>query len=186
MLGFLLAPSLAAQTAVLQIRAVEGEGAVQAAGARSSSPLAVLVTDEVGRPVEGAAVTFRLPEQGPGGTFSNGLRTEAARTGADGRARVSGIRWNSVPGPVRIRVTAVKDQARAGVVFAQYLSAKPVRRPERRLSLRSRWVALTAVLAGAAAAGFAAGRGGNPKPAAAAAAPPPLSIGPPVISVGKP
>ena len=53
-----LSGSATAQVAILQIQIVEGEGAVYAPGARSARPLAVEVTDETGRPVAGAAVSF--------------------------------------------------------------------------------------------------------------------------------
>ena len=44
----------------------------------------MLVTDETGRPVANAAVSFRLPEDGPGGMFSSGPRTEANDQGSGG------------------------------------------------------------------------------------------------------
>ena len=46
-----------AQVAILQIKVVEGEGAVHPPGARSPRPLTIEITDETGRPVPGAAVT---------------------------------------------------------------------------------------------------------------------------------
>src|SRR5690606_18235442 len=84
--------------------------------------LVVLVTDETGKPVEAAAVSFRLPDEGPGGAFRSGLRNEILLTGPDGRAAVGGIQWNDIQGPVRIRITAVKDKVRAGIIVDQYLS----------------------------------------------------------------
>lgn len=179
---------LAGQTAILQIRVVEGDGAVQPAGARVPWVLSVVVTDETGKPVEGAAVSFRLPEEGPSGTFRNGLMTDVVVTGPDGRAALRGVRWNRIPGPFRIRVTAVKDQARAGTVVSQYLSDAPAaRKSGPRIAARSkrRWLALTAVIAAAASAGFAAGWARNSKgqPAQPAS---PVKIGPPTISIGKP
>ena len=43
-------------------------------------------------------------------------------TRGDGRATVWGMRWNRTPGPFELRVTAAKDQARAGIVISQFLS----------------------------------------------------------------
>src|ERR1044071_5355988 len=89
-----LAGAAIAQVAILQIQLVEGEGAVHAPGSRSSRPLTVEVTDETGKPVPGAAVSFHLPEDGPGGAFGNGLRTEVATTDSHGRACLHGLQLN--------------------------------------------------------------------------------------------
>ena len=110
------APSL------LTIRVAEGDGAAYPIGSRATRGVTVLVTDETGRPVEGATVSFNLPAEGPGGMFSSGGRTEIAATHADGRAAVWGMQWNRTAGPFEIRITAVKGQARAGVVSSQTLS----------------------------------------------------------------
>ena len=32
------------------------------------------------------------------------------------------MQWNKTPGPVEIRVTAIKEQARAGIISTEYLS----------------------------------------------------------------
>ena len=110
---------------IVQIKVIDGEGAVYPTGSRATRGLTVLVTDDAGKPVEGATVSFRLPDEGAGGTFSSGLRTEVVTTSADGRAAVWGMQWNRSAGPFEIRVTAVKDQARAGIVCTQYLSNTP-------------------------------------------------------------
>lgn len=173
---------------VLEIRALEGEGAVQPAGARVRAPLTVLVTDETGRPVEGAAVTFRLPEEGASGVFSNGLTTEVMRTGPDGRATVREVRWNRISGPVRIRVTAVKDEARAGTVINQYIASAGGRSSSRAsFAPKSRGRLLKVVaIAGAAAVGFSVGYARHGSERAAPPQAPPLTIGPPAITVGRP
>jgi hypothetical protein len=111
-----------AQVAVLQIRVIEGEGAVQAPGSRSKRPLTVEVTDETGKPVEGATVSFHLPEEGPGGVFANGMRTEVAVTDSHGHAGVHGLQLNRAPGRFQIRIVASKEQARAGMVSFQYIA----------------------------------------------------------------
>ena len=110
-----------AQIAVLQIKVLEGEGAVHPAGARIVRPLTVEVTDENGHPVAGAAVSFQLPPEGPGGLFSNGLRTDLVLTDASGRASIHSVHLNRTSGQFRIRITAVKEQARAGVVSTQFI-----------------------------------------------------------------
>src|SRR5687767_1440058 len=95
---------LAAQIAILQIHVIEGEAAVHIPGSRSSRPLTVEITDETGKPVADAAVSFHVPEEGPGGSFLNGLRTTVATTDARGRASVRGLQVNRNPGRFQIRI----------------------------------------------------------------------------------
>ena len=81
---------------------------------RSARPITVEITEETGKPVAGAAVSFHLPEEGPGGTFVNGLRTEVVITDGSGRASLHGLVANRIPGRFQIRILASKEQARAG------------------------------------------------------------------------
>jgi hypothetical protein len=190
-------PALA-QVAILQIRVIEGEGAVHQPGSRSARPIIVEITEETGKPVSGAAVSFHLPEDGPGGAFVNGLRTEVVITDVHGRASLHGLVANRLPGRFQIRILASKEQARAGTVSFQYVaelrggvaaaSAAPA-------ASRLKWIALVAAVAGGAVAGMVASRGGGASPAAAVVTPtavpvtlvsPALSIGNPTITVGKP
>jgi hypothetical protein len=179
-----------AQVAILQIRVVEGEGAVHAPGSRGTRPLTVEVTDETGKPVEGAAVSFHLPEQGPGGVFSNGMRTEVAVTDSHGHASAHGLQLNRAPGRFQIRIVASKEQARAGMVSFQYIaepgSGAAAAKAGSSHGHRKWIVVVAAVLAGggaAAAAILVAGRAGStPAPAPTIT----LTIGAPTITVGKP
>lgn len=189
-----------AQVAILQIQVVEGEGAVHAPGTRTNRSVTVAVTDETGKPVAGAAVSFHLPEDGPGGTFVNGLRTDIAMTDARGQASVRAFQANRLPGRFQLRIVASKEQARAGTVSFQYIgetvgggtSAAP-----RRAAATSggtahsnrKWYAIAAAVAGGAVVGALASRGsGTPAVVAPPVAPlpPALTIGVPSISVGKP
>jgi hypothetical protein len=181
---------------ILLIRLVEGEGAVYPIGSRATRGITVQVTDETGKPVNNAAVVFRLPEDGPTGTFSSGTRTEAATTAADGRANVWGMQWNRTPGPLEVRITAAKGQARAGTVCGLYLSASESRNAEPRIAGQShgvlgRWRSHKKIWMGVgiAAAAFVAvaavsGRG-TPSVATAAGVNAP-NIGTPSIIIGKP
>ena len=197
---------------IIQLRVLEGEGAVYAIGSRATRGLTVQVTDESGKPVEGATVSFTLPIAGPGGTFKSGLRTEVLATQADGKAAISGMQWNRLPGPFEIKITASKDQARAGIVSTQYLDnfgapkAGDFAAPKvgdfatpkagdfthkaggegtfRSSHSHTKWIVIAALAAGAAA-GLALGRTSH-TPAAVATSPVGLQIGSPSIIVGHP
>lgn len=200
-----------AQIAILNLRVVEGDGAVHQAGSRTARPLTVEVIDETGRPQAGVAISFHLPEEGPSGILSNGLRTDLVLSDANGRAVLRGLQVNRVPGPFRIRITAVKEQTRAGIVSLQYIAgteshasaggpasaAKPaVAKPaatkpvpaQARSRISRKWIVIAAIAAGAAAGGIRAGSGGakSAPGAAAATTASSVSIGVPTISLGKP
>jgi hypothetical protein len=172
---------------LLAIRLTEGDGAIYAKGSRATRGLTVLITDETGRPVEGATVSFSLPGEGPSGVFSTGARTEIATTHADGRAAVWGMQWNRTSGPFEIRITAVKGQARAGTVSSQFLSdaaeVKDDTAPKTHGGHKLLWISV--IIVGAAAAGVAgivAAKG--TAAAASGSAVTPLQIGTPTISLG--
>ncbi|MBZ5591994.1 MAG: hypothetical protein LAP39_07145 [Acidobacteriia bacterium] len=117
---FLLMPfASTAQNGALHITVVSGEDAVHSPGAHITKPITIEVTDAAGRPVEGARASFQLPEEGPGGMLSNGLRTDLATTDTHGRATLRGFQLNRIPGPFNVRITAATDQARAGIVVRQ-------------------------------------------------------------------
>ncbi len=177
--------------ASLNLKTVEGEGATYAPGSRATRGVGVLVTDEAGRPVDGAIVSFTLPMTGPSGEFASGGRTEIVTTKADGRASVWGMRWNRVAGPFEIRVGAVKGQARAGITLTQNLAGEPSKTSAPSNlggggSHKWLWIGLggAAAVGGAVAAGFAAkGSSGSSGPSASTAA---VQIGAPSISLGRP
>jgi hypothetical protein len=180
-----------AQIAILQIQVVEGEGAVHPPGSKSSRPLTVEITDETGKPVAGAAVSFHLPADGPGGAFINGLRTDVAITDGRGRAALRGLQLNRIPGKFEIRIVVSKEQARAGAISSQYVAelqggatAVPAGRA---LRGHGKWIALAALSGGGAAVAIlAAGRPGSAAAAPATPSAPALTIGAPAISVAKP
>jgi hypothetical protein len=187
---------LAAQNdpAILLIHIAEGEGAVYAIGSRATRGVTVQVTDETGKPVETASVVFRLPGDGPSGTFSSGTQTEIVTTGADGRASVWGMQWNRMTGPLEVRITAAKGQARAGTVCGLYLSNALVS-SEPRIGKKSqpaggwrshRMIWIGAGIAAAAFVGVAAvSSRGTPSAASPASVNAP-QIGTPTIIIGKP
>lgn len=158
------------------------------------------MTDEAGVPVSGAAVSFRLPEEGPTGVFQNGVRTEIASTSASGRATVWGMRWGRVPGSVVVRVTAAKGETRAGALVTQILvepsqanaaalaAAKRDSPSGYRIRPNRRWLWVSALAAAAAGGGLAfgarsGGSGGSSVSAAGSSSA--IVIGSPSISVGR-
>jgi hypothetical protein len=185
-LAVALAVPAAGQLAILQIQVVQGEGAVHLPGSRNSRPLTVQVTDETGRPVAGAAVSFHLPEDGPGGVFTNGLRTDVASTDARGQASARGIQFNRTGGRFQIRIFASKEQARAGMASFQYVAEGASAAAQAGPRRHKKWIGVIAgVVAGGVLGGVLAGRSGtaaaSSSPAAAA-----VTVGTPTISVGKP
>ena len=212
-LGVVLASMATAQVAILQIQVLEGEGSVYAPGSKSARPFVVEVTDDAGRPVAGAAVSFHLPEDGPSGTFANGLRTDVAMTDEHGRAAPRALVLNRVPGPLSVRIIATKEQATAGTLALENI-AEPALGKEAHNSIVSggeggtKTVAAARptprgpghghkkliVIVGAVAVGAAAGvlvarregsRSGSSTSQPETSATPP-TIGTPTVSVGKP
>jgi hypothetical protein len=177
--------------AILQIRIIEGEGLVYTAGSRATRGITVQVTDETGKPVEGASVSFRLPEDGPSGAFSTGSKSEIATTRPDGRASVWGMQWNRTVGSLEVRITAVKGQARAGTICASYISeaaAGHVSASDSRVGGGSshKWVWILLVAAGAVGAGAVAAVGGKSGSGSAPTGAAGPSIGTPSITIGHP
>ena len=171
------------QIAILQIQVVEGEGTVHAPGVRSAHAIAVAVTDESGRPVAGAAVSFHLPERRSGRQLrqrsADGCRDHGCARARD-LARVSGEpRSGAIPDPHcgvegagarGDRVVPVCGGVEAGVGDGH-----------------RKWIAIAALAGGGALAGVLASGHSNPAPVpVAVAAPSVLTIGTPSISVGKP
>jgi hypothetical protein len=177
---------------IVQLKVVEGEGATYRTGTRATRGITVLVTDETGRPVDMASVSFRLPDQGASGTFNSGLRTEVVTTGPDGRASVWGMQWNKTTGTVEIRITAVKEQARAGIISTQYLgeSAAPKAGGEGVFTATHKgghkWLWIAAIAGGAAGAGFAFTRSQGSSPGSSVPSVAGLSVGAPSITIGHP
>jgi hypothetical protein len=210
-LGVVLASIATAQVATLQIQVLEGDGSVYTPGSKAARPLIVEITDEMGRPVTGAAVSFHLPEDGPSGAFVNGLRTDVAVTDEHGRAAPRALVVNRVPGQFSIRIIATKEQATAGTLALANI-ADPAAKKEAPKFDKTKAVAVMGrpqphdisagpghghkkliLILGAVAAGAAAGmliRAEGSKSSSSTATPEttaaPPSIGAPTVSVGRP
>jgi hypothetical protein len=145
------------------------------------------VTDETGKPVEGAAVSFRLPEEGSSGAFANGSRSEIATSKADGKASAWGMQWNRTEGSFEIRITAVKGKARAGTVCPIYLSkttAESDSPSPLKLARSHKWMWITLAVAGGAGIGVAAAALGGKASTPVGPTATPTSIGTPTIVIG--
>ena len=149
-------PTRAADPTSLQITIEEGDGQTYALGSRATRGITVAITDEAGKTVEGATVTFALPDSGPGGIFPNGSKTQILTTRADGQASVWGMRWYRQSGTVDVRITASKGQARAGTVCTQRLTESPGPSVSGAGGLSHKWIWIGLAAAGAAGAGAAA------------------------------
>lgn len=169
---------------------IEGEGAIHGSGAKASRPIVVEITDETGRPVEGAAVSFRMPEEGPGAAFPQGMKTDIRVTAPDGKAMAHDFVTNRVAGPFQVRVTAVKSQVRAGIVVGQYVSDVSVRsvKAQSKGNGTRKWLIIAGLGAAAGLGVMLATKGGSGSgvqtPSTPASVPP--VIGNPSVSVGGP
>jgi len=115
----LLTNLLHGQQPTLHVTVVAGEDAKYNIDQKVHVEPVVQVDDETGKPVEGAAVTFSLPDQGAGGTFENGTHTLTIPTNPQGRATARGIRLNDVTGSFNIHVTASYQGGTATTTIAQ-------------------------------------------------------------------
>lgn len=148
-------PLRAADAASLQIRVEEGDGLTYATGARATRGITVQITGESGDPIDGATVTFTLPESGPGGVFSSGSRIETLTTHADGRTSVWGMRWNKQAGSFDVHITASKGQAHAGTLCTLRLTESAGGRSISSGGSSHKWLWIALAVAGAAGAGVA-------------------------------
>jgi hypothetical protein len=140
--------------------------------------------------VEGATVSFRLPDEGATGAFTGGMKTDIAISASDGKATASTIQWDRNAGAVALRVTTAKDQVRAGTVVSLYISDAPVTpaAPRASAKAKNKWILIGLAVAGATAGGLAVGLTKSPQSSETPTAltNPSVQIGTPSISVGKP
>jgi len=137
-------------TPSLQIRIVEGDGAINSIRLHHAHDPVVQVVDIGGNAVAGATVTFLLPGTGASGAFQDNGLSLTVESDAHGMAAARGLRPNRIPGPFRIRVTASWHGQSAGAELTE-TNAEPVVK-----SGNSKKIAIIALIGGAAAAGAAA------------------------------
>ena len=168
----------------LNIRIIEGDGAINNIRQRTAREPIVQVEDENNRPIGGAIVIFSLPDRGASGVFVDGSRTLTVTTGPDGRAVARGFRPNGVEGKMEMRVTA--SQAGAASATATITQTNQALAAAVAGGVSAKLSTILAIAGGAAAGGIiAATRGGGssptstPAPAATVLAPGTATVGPP-------
>jgi hypothetical protein len=112
---------------VLQIRVLDVESLQTGVHSGAKQSFGIEVTDAGGATVANAAVTCRLPDSGPTGTFGDGSHAAVAYTDGQGRASIDGIQWSEGAGAVTIRLTATKGTAHTGILLETNLTAAPVK-----------------------------------------------------------
>jgi hypothetical protein len=190
----LLVPPAEAQTAAsISIVVVAGEGAINNVNERVNREVIVLVEDQNHKPVSGAAVSFFLPNEGPGGTFANGTNSLTTTTNEQGRAAARGIQFNNQAGPLPIRVSASYAGRTASIVINQSSVLTGASSAGRGIgggagggmSRTTKWIIIGAVVgAGAAAAVLLSNRSSSSAPPAPTL--PTITITPGIPTVGGP
>ena len=166
----------------LKIVVLKGEGAVNNIKARTATPPAVEVRDDKDKPVAGVEVVFQLPAGGPGAVFNGWMRTQTARTDAQGQAEAQGMAPNDQAGRFNIKVTATEGKRTASVIVAQSNAAGAVG-AQARSSRKTLWIVLGVAAVAAIAGGVAATRGDS---ATAAPTTVPITISPGPVTVAGP
>jgi hypothetical protein len=175
----LLSTPVLAQTppGEITIVVVEGEGAVNNVGQRSSKQVIVRVEDENKKPIDGAAVVFTLPTDGPSGEFANGEKTLIVTTDARGLAAATNLKANAIDGKLPIHVSTSYRGRTARTNVTQFNMSVPGKRAG---GSSNKTLLIVLAVAGAAAAGgvVATTRNGNSAGSPAAPAITPISITP--------
>ena len=181
-------PSLKAQETPaptqLNIVVVDGEGAINHVGQRTSRDPVVRIEDEDHRSLAGATVVFTLPTDGASGEF-NGSKTTTLVTDNQGQVTVRGLKVNQVPGKLQIHVNASYRGVRARTTITQF----NMQVPGVKAGGSGKLIAILAALGAAAAGGtVAATRRGSNNSGTPSAAVPPAAIGitPGASTVGPP
>jgi hypothetical protein len=196
LLGNLPGPPAQAQgTPGIQIVIVEGEGAINNVKERLNREVIVQVEDQNHKPVAGAAVSFFLPNDGPGGTFANGTNNLTTTTNAQGRATARGIQFNAQAGAMQIRVAASYAGRTASIVVNESNVLSGASTPGSRgsgggggggMSTSTKLLIIGAIVGGGVAAGVLLGSRSSSTATPAAPAPPTITITPGLVQVGGP
>jgi hypothetical protein len=147
--GLLCAVVARSAATVPRLEILEGDGAINNISLHRAKEPVVRVVDEDGHPIPDVAVTFVLPGQGAGGSFSNGQASLTVMTDANGQAVGRGLRPNGTAGQFQIRVTTSMGGQVATANIMQ-TNAAPAQ-----AGGSSKKILIVALIGGAAAAGAA-------------------------------
>lgn len=140
----------------IAVRVIQGDNAINSIRMRRGHDPVVQVLDPTGEPLANATVSFLLPASGPSATFGDGGLSLTVQTDQRGMAVGRGLIPNRVEGQFRIRATASWRGESASTTLAQ-TNAEAAE-----TSSRSKWIAIAAVVGGAAVGGIVlASRGGS-------------------------
>lgn len=153
----------------LKVMVLAGDGELNDLERKIMAPLVVDVLDQNSRPVEGAAVVFRFPLNGPSASFSNGEKARTVRTNADGQA--AAVDWiaNGAVGKFQVQVSVSRGNELGEAVISMSNvnriteDMKSKSKGKHKSVWSSRWVkiGIVAGAAGAVAGIVLATRGGS-------------------------
>jgi hypothetical protein len=164
-----------------RIEVTEGDGAINNIRLHRAKEPVVRMVDASGKPIPNVAVTFLLPERGPGGTFADGLTSLTVMTDDNGVAVGRGLHPNRTAGQFQIRVTAAY-QGQTVTANVTQTNAEPA--PGGGGS--SKKILILALIGGGAAAGAAVALGAKHGSSSSPAANPGVVITPGSPSFGPP
>jgi hypothetical protein len=165
----------------LKVVVLKGEGAINSIKSKTAAAPVVEVRDDQDKPVSGAEVVFQLPAMGPGAVFNGWMRTQTARTDAQGQAAALGMIPNDEPGRFNIKVTATQGKRTGSVVIGQSNAAGAGTARASKKSHTAIWIAVGLAAAGIAG-GVAATRGGS----STATSTTPVTITPGTVTIAGP
>jgi hypothetical protein len=165
----------------LHIEVVEGQGAINNITKRTAWEPIVQVVDEKGAPVQGAVVTFVLPADGAGASFTDDNKVLSVQTDESGRATAKGMRPNTVAGQFEIHVTAASTGRSASATITQ-TNAAPAQVSAKK---SKKGLIILLVVAGAGAGAAAALAGGKSSSSSTTPTPPPVTT-PGTVTPGTP
>jgi hypothetical protein len=156
-LAFMLAVlGASAQSQSLTLKVVQGDNAINSIRHRRGHDPVVQVIDASGEPLKNATVSFLLPATGASATFGDSGLSLTVQTDERGMAIGRGLIPNRIEGRFQIRATASWRGEAANATLTQ-TNAEAAS-----TSSRSKWIAIAAVVGGAAAGGIVlASRGGK-------------------------